>query len=865
MASIRVPLGAEGELLLSDEPLAGKYRILHKDGMQPVTDGEVIDVVGRGGFSVVVRARDQLGLPRAIKIIVPTGHDGTDSQTDLFVEEVRHSNAKPFKNVIPVMDYGKSTTTSGTPFSYFVSPYIEGPSLGAFCRQVKQARRAILDNAALSGMLRDQIILIFRDILGGLVELRDVQVVHMDLSPQNVLLRPPSAGSGLASLLDGEPRHEGSSPHSPNYDAFVIDLGAAKSVEVTTPQRTHLRTKRFWFPAYLLDFLRHGPDATIDRSRLCEVWERIDVYSCGRMVQCALLDLTRMRIDNYTYQEPAVESEREKERFWLRILGDDLDVIEGIAERMVSSSMASAFTAMDAKHAFDTIPLQSSRDILASEILTDRHKGLHIRTAPRLIRVNTPFEEIVEHPLFQRLRRKSQLGLLDEVFPDATHTRFSHSLQAFSLCKRYILSLLRYGTFRVLFQREDVNRMLAAALVHDLGQYSFAHSIEDLRKRGDLAGINELSAIRHDQECLQDVLSMNIRQHPSIGSILAAAGITVADICYLTSKTTKDASRRPADNIGRDMISGMLDVDRISYLTHDSERAGVSFGGAIDVDSLVEAFCVRYEPDHGIDHIALGLEERGVPAAEAVFMGVYWMYRNVYWRKTNRAFMACLKYVFERLLRAHELSAREYWEQTLWLSDWEAMNWLRATFERVRGRDEINPLDNIAELRRIGYRRVLSLQLARRDDVDLFHGIVRAYLASGDPGGGLTQAIGEGLSARASPKRGEILLDVPLKRRLRGAGEELQSLDDETKAERGAAGGPLWVCCRDHFTKQPVSWVPLSVYSPVIGALGQLEDRTARKVRVFMHNDLLVRDGTCGDGEFNMRLRDVIRHAVAQV
>lgn len=36
--------------------------------------------------------------------------------------------------------------------------------------------------------------------------------------------------------------------------------------------------------------------------------------------------------------------------------------------------------------------------------------------------------DIIDHPVFQRLRRIRKLGLTDMVYPGAMHTRFEHSL-----------------------------------------------------------------------------------------------------------------------------------------------------------------------------------------------------------------------------------------------------------------------------------------------------------------------------------------------------------------------------------------------------------------------------------------------------
>ena len=50
-----------------------------------------------------------------------------------------------------------------------------------------------------------------------------------------------------------------------------------------------------------------------------------------------------------------------------------------------------------------------------------------------------PFDivyDIIEHPIFQRLRRIQQLGLSSLVYPGATHSRFHHSIGAMHLMTR---------------------------------------------------------------------------------------------------------------------------------------------------------------------------------------------------------------------------------------------------------------------------------------------------------------------------------------------------------------------------------------------------------------------------------------------
>ncbi|PHS14511.1 MAG: hypothetical protein COA78_05805 [Blastopirellula sp.] len=59
-----------------------------------------------------------------------------------------------------------------------------------------------------------------------------------------------------------------------------------------------------------------------------------------------------------------------------------------------------------------------------------RHEPIHrIRCAVHgFIHYSDSEREIVDHPLFRRLRYIRQLALTELVYPGATHTRFEHSL-----------------------------------------------------------------------------------------------------------------------------------------------------------------------------------------------------------------------------------------------------------------------------------------------------------------------------------------------------------------------------------------------------------------------------------------------------
>jgi HD superfamily phosphohydrolase len=79
--------------------------------------------------------------------------------------------------------------------------------------------------------------------------------------------------------------------------------------------------------------------------------------------------------------------------------------------------------------------------------------------------------DIVETPVFQRLRGIRQLAFANLVYPGALHTRFEHTLGVF-----HVTSLL-CDVFD--FSSDDRKLVRLAALLHDLGHGPFSHVSED--------------------------------------------------------------------------------------------------------------------------------------------------------------------------------------------------------------------------------------------------------------------------------------------------------------------------------------------------------------------------------------------------
>lgn len=99
---------------------------------------------------------------------------------------------------------------------------------------------------------------------------------------------------------------------------------------------------------------------------------------------------------------------------------------------------------------------------------------------------------VINHPVYQRLRRMRQLGFAHHVFPGANHTRFEHSIGALHVVSKMIfhldenhkqdeLSEKQRDTYsRSILLNEHQQRFVRlAALCHDIGHLPFSHTLED--------------------------------------------------------------------------------------------------------------------------------------------------------------------------------------------------------------------------------------------------------------------------------------------------------------------------------------------------------------------------------------------------
>jgi HD superfamily phosphohydrolase len=241
--------------------------------------------------------------------------------------------------------------------------------------------------------------------------------------------------------------------------------------------------------------------------------------------------------------------------------------------------------------------------------------------------------QIIDSPDFRRLARISQLGLVSLVYPAAHHTRFEHSLGVYRLALLYLKQLAYDERFAELVTREDAERFIVAALLHDLGHWPFCHPLEDMHLQG--VPEHELFA---NSFLLEGEIAHCLRDD---------WGIAPREIVTLLSEKPRDEKSRLLSS----MLSGPIDVDKMDYLMRDSLHAGVPYGRNFDQQRLLGSLCVNQQGD------GLAIREKGRTAAEMMVFARYVMFSEVYWHHAVRCATAMLQRAFFLLRDELELDS----------------------------------------------------------------------------------------------------------------------------------------------------------------------------------------------------------------
>ncbi len=295
---------------------------------------------------------------------------------------------------------------------------------------------------------------------------------------------------------------------------------------------------------------------------------------------------------------------------------------------------------------------------------------------------------IIDTPEFQRLRRISQIGFANLVYPGANHTRFEHSLGTMHIARTLVE--------RMEADNDEKREIVASALLHDIGHAPFSHCSEVILSR-------YLKIAHEDVE--------RILRRGRIKEVLKGLGFKI-------SRIIRHIKGQSECNV----VSGDIDADRMDYLVRDSHYTGVAYG-VFDISRLLNK--ISFEGKRMV------IESGGLKAAESLLISRYMMYPTVYFHHVCRIARKMFEKAVEFCIEEGSLKPADL----LRMDDYDIVAFLRShggypseIMERIDSRNLFKRaiyvgIDkiNITEVQRINSKRaeVEIAEMAGADEKDV--------------------------------------------------------------------------------------------------------------------------------------------------
>ena len=313
--------------------------------------------------------------------------------------------------------------------------------------------------------------------------------------------------------------------------------------------------------------------------------------------------------------------------------------------------------------------------------------------------------QVIDHPLFQRLRNICQNDILSLVFPGATHSRFLHSIGVMHVGTRMFRSMIdAYLRERQLSEHTDLSlsqldaidylakTIRLSCLLHDSGHSSFSHQFTQARRIRELMsrpgrfrdlwnGVDyRLYHPDEPEELEHEHYSVRVA-HEVLASIdLDSAGLNAVDVIGIMETTevtpsetfcrhartfwefiagddaiagTIEARDVPQLVMGllASIVSGEIDADRADYMLRDGFHSSVTIGG-FNLDHLLSNLRFGWEVSE--PWMGLAITQKGLGALEDFVYSRYQMYRKVYAHKTALGFDWLLREAINEVLEDPE-------------------------------------------------------------------------------------------------------------------------------------------------------------------------------------------------------------------
>jgi HD superfamily phosphohydrolase len=245
---------------------------------------------------------------------------------------------------------------------------------------------------------------------------------------------------------------------------------------------------------------------------------------------------------------------------------------------------------------------------------------------------------LVESRWLQRLRRIFQLQCTWMVYPGAHHTRFLHSIGAMHLAGKFASNLwesyIRNVGEDIPSKNYVVQVMRLAGLLHDVGHGPMGHTLDEIY------AIQGWDCTHEDigRKIIVEELGDEIRSlRRSIDGPFQEEidPDVVADFVKLPRGRSFDA---PWKRHFSKILTGLYSADNLDYLVRDSYFCGTREYGLVDAERFIHS---TFMTEEGVT-----LHLNSVPTLKAYLFSRAFMYENVYFHRTVRAY----DFSFEDLL-----------------------------------------------------------------------------------------------------------------------------------------------------------------------------------------------------------------------
>jgi len=575
---------------------------------------KIISPINIGGTAIVFQLVDtHLNVPRALKLARPL------AGKEIFLKNILDSEIERLAecshpNIVSIYDKGQ-TEANGTILPYYVMEFLEG-ALDAL-DWVEKGKPPVVD-----------LIRFLQQCVEGLTFLHRQKTIHGDVKLENVLVLP-------------------------NGHAKLSDLGSARRLDAEEPEETLITFTRPYAHPILRGLLSGTSETDPNRVRAplkrTELDPIFDIYALGKNI---------FRLLSY-YDVTEHELLPQYERRYLDLMA--CRMLDGYVSGESNSLGLPDNALSEIKYkSIDEIGLDLKKltgEYNLCQVINELNHHFprsiqcsHLQSASLSERV----ANILSSPYIRRLGGISQLGLIVQIYPTATHSRLEHTLGCYSNICRYIDALWHDPVnplFKQVFTEHDVNVTLLAALCHDIGQYPMAHDLEEAD-----------SELFSHKTIGSDILkNKSDKDSVELRKLMQSEwGVEPEEVVALLETTSTDLSLPLKKRFLHSLIDGPLDADKLDYLVRDSINLNVPYGQCIDFERLLRCLTVAFK-QQGVDtFITLGIHEKGKIPAEAVAFARYSMFGSVYWHHTSRSAKAMLHRALWEAIPNWDKRSKEY-------------------------------------------------------------------------------------------------------------------------------------------------------------------------------------------------------------